>query len=209
MPALPPAPNCVLVRVKGIYGTSIFNNVLHLQYTGGAPTTADLSTLATSINSAWTTNFAPLMPIGVNVTGIDLADLTNPAAAAGSFTVTSTGSRAGTIMNAATACCVSWIINSRYRGGHPRTYFPFGVAGDTGSTRTWSSAFQTTVNNAANAFRTALNAITISGTTYKMIALSYKHNNEMRDQPVPYTINSNVTHGRIDTQRRRLGKETP
>lgn len=209
MPPLPPAAQIVLVRIKGVFGTQPWNVIQHLQYTGPAPTVADLQTVATSVNSAFNTNYASLMPVGVSVTGIDLADLTNPAAAAASVSTTVTGTRAGTIMPASTCIVVSWIINVRYRGGHPRSYYPFGVAADTQSVRAWTTAFVTSVNNASTAYRTALNAISVSGTTYKMAVVSYVHNNAPRPTPVPFTVQSNVTHARIDTQRRRLGKEIP
>ena len=199
----------VLVRFKGVFGTQPWNVIQHLQYTGPAPSVADLQTLATSITTAWNTNYAPLQATGVNLTGIDLADLTNPASSAASVTVTSNGTRTGTIMPASTCIVVSWIINVRYRGGHPRSYYPFGVIADIQTSRSWTTTFVTSVNSASNAYRTALNALTVSGATYKMAVVSYFHDNALRDVPVPYTVQSNVTHARIDTQRRRLGKEIP
>lgn len=209
MPPLPPAAQIVLVRLKGVFGSQPWNVIQHLQYTGAAPAVADLQTLATSITTAWNTNYAPLCANGVNLTGIDLADLTNPAAAAASVTVSSAGTRTGTILPASTCIVVSWIINVRYRGGHPRSYYPFGVQADTATVRSWATTFVTSVNNASNAYRTALNALTVSGSTYKMAVVSYQHNNAPRPTPVPFTVQSNVTHQRIDTQRRRLGKEIP
>lgn len=209
MPPLPPVPNVVLVRLKGTLSGSVWNNIMHLQYTGAAPTVADLNTIGTSISTAWNTNFAPLATSAVTLTGIDLADLTNPAAAATSVTANVPGTRAGTAMAAQVCCVVSWVINVRYRGGHPRSYFPFGSNTDIQTVRTWTTAFVTAVNNGSTAFRTALNALTVSGTTYKMCTVSYVRNNAPRNPPIVFTIQSNVVHGRIDTQRRRLGKETP
>lgn len=209
MPPLPPAAQIVLVRLKGTYGSQPWNVIQHLQYTGPAPAVADLQTIATSITSAWNTNYAPLAATNVGLSGIDLADLTNPAAAAASVTVSSLGTRAGATLPASTCIVVSWIINVRYRGGHPRSYYPFGVITDTTGTRAWAPTFVTSVNNASTAYRTALNALSVSGTTYKMAVVSYTRNNEPRPTPVPFTIQSNVTHQRIDTQRRRLGKEIP
>lgn len=209
MPALPPVPSVVLVRLKGAFGTQPWNVILHLQYSGAAPAVADLTSVGNSIVTAYTTNYAPLAATGVSLTGIDLADLTNPAASAASISANVPGTRTGTVMPASVACCVSWVINVRYRGGHPRSYWPFGVIADTNTIRTWAPAFVTAVNNASTAFRTALNAISVSGATYKMVAVSYVHDRAPRPNPLPFTVQSNVVHGRIDTQRRRLGKETP
>lgn len=209
MPALPAVPNVVLVRLKGTVGGQTFNNILHLQYVGAAPTVADLTSIGTSIGTAWNTNFAPLHLAGTVLTGVDLADLTNQAAAAASVALNIPGTRTGSALPAQACVVVSWVINRRYRGGHPRSYFPFGAIADMLTNHTWTTAFQTAVNTASNGFRTALNALAVSGTTYKMVSVSYILNGALRNPPIPFTVQSNVTHGRIDTQRRRLGKETP
>lgn len=209
MPALPAVANVVLVRVKGTYGGQPWNAIFHLQYSGGAPTVADLNSIGTSIGTAWSANLASLHVAGVIVTGVDLADLTSQAAATTTVTLNIPGTRAGTNFPSSVATVVSWNINRRYRGGHPRTYFPFGVVADALTVRTWTTAFTTAVQTGANAFRTALNALSVSGTTYKMVCVSYILDHEIRTTPIPFTITGNVTHGRIDTQRRRLGKETP
>lgn len=209
MPALPAVPQVVLVTLKGNQGGVNFNNVLHLQYTGGAPTVADLTTVGTAVGNAWNTNFTPLMNTSWSLNSIVLADLTNQAAAQSTVTVAYAGTRAGTAMPNATAAVVSWQINVRYRGGHPRSYFPFGVIADVTSSRLWAGAFVTALNNAATSFRTSLNAITASGTSYKMVIVSYYHDRTLRPVPQVYTVQGNLVHGRVDTQRRRLGKETP
>ena len=205
-----PVPGVVLVRLKGLVGTQPWNNIYHLQYTGSAPSVADLQAVGTAIHNAWSTNFAPLAFTNVSLQGSDLADLTSPLASQVSNTFTFTGTRTGTALPNSTACVVSWQINVRYRGGHPRTYLTAGVAADIqAGGRLWTSAFVTSVNNAATAFRTALNSIAVSGSTYKMVSVSRTLDGAPRAQGVPYTINTNSVHGRVDTQRRRLGKETP
>lgn len=205
-----PVPGVVLVRLKGIIGLQNWNNVLHLQYAGQAPSVADLNSVGTSVISAWTTNIAPLCNVNVNLTGVDLADLTNPGTSTTSVTQNVPGTRAGTGLVTSAACVSSWQINIRYRGGHPRTYWPTGVDTDLqANKRLWTTTFVTAMTNGVSAFRTALNAITVSGTTYKMVAVSLVFNGAPRAVGVPYTINNVVIHGRVDTQRHRLGKETP
>lgn len=209
MPPLPSVTNVVLFRLKGTYSGQPWNNIFHLQYTGAAPSVADLQTIGTSIVSSWTTNIAQLCIASVVLTGVDLADLTNPAASAASITANVPGTRTGSIITTGSAVVSSWQINIRYRGGHPRTYWPAGVAADITSGRLLSAGAQTAFNAAFANWRASLNALTSGSTTYKMVIVSYQRNLAPRPTPLIFTVNGVTTHGRLDTQRRRLGKETP
>lgn len=209
MAPLPSVAQVVKVLIKGTIQGQQWANVHYLQYTGAAPTVADLNTVGAAIAAAWNTNIAPLCGSGVILTGIDLADLTSAFASTSSVTVSNAGTRAGTALVNSAAMVASWKINMRYRGGHPRSYIPAGMLADTTSGRLWATAFVTAANSALAAYRTALNAITASGTTYKMVCVRYHINKVLQATPVVVTINSATVHGRIDTQRHRLGKETP
>jgi hypothetical protein len=110
----------------------------------------------------------------------------------------------------------SWQIARRLRGGHPRTYFcgvvqvqmntmP-GVSFTTAGIAQWLGAMQN--------FLTRFNAITIGTALLVLGALSYydKVANptppHLRTTPVFYPFQSVKMHPRLDSQRRRLGKET-
>jgi len=207
MVLLPDAASIVQLRVVGTNQGTAWNNNFHLQYSGTGPTSADLDTLCTQVLTQWATNFAPLCQAGVALASARAVDLTNRAAAIGNATNTSPGTRAGTAMTNQVACVISWPINNRYRGGHPRTYLPAGVLADVTSGHLWAGAFVTAATNAAGGFRTGVNAITISGHTFTLVALSYYRNHALLGVPTPYTINAPKVHGRVDTQRTRLGKE--
>lgn len=209
MPPLPPVQNVVRIRLKGTNQNTTWNNVLYLQYTPPAPTSADLTTLMGTIATAWLSNLGSLHNVSSALTGIDAADLTNSAAATASITTSQVGTRAGTAMPASVACVISWLINRRYRGGHPRTYLSAGVIADTQNGNLWTTTFKTAALAGARGFRTALNAATTGTTTYKLVTVSYRNGGIPLGTPVPYTINDAAIHGRVDTQRHRLGKETP
>jgi hypothetical protein len=208
MPALPAATNCLRVRFAGTNQTTLWNNILYMQYTGVAPQVADLAGIAASMATAWTTNIAPLCATGVALNQISLTDLTNASAASADETVTGAGTRTGVAPTTATACVVSWSVNLRYRGGHPRTYFPAGVDSDIVSGHLWGPTFVTAMLTGARSFRTAMNAVTYGSSTMHMILLSYYANKILRPTPLPVTINDAKVHGRVDTQRKRLGSET-
>jgi len=207
MPPLPDAPGIVRVRVAGSIDTQVFNNIFHLQYTGTAPSVANLNAVCTSVLTAWQTNFKALCPASVVLSGADAQDLTNAGAATGAATDSTAGTRSGTAFPNSVAACITWKINNRYRGGHPRTYLPAGVIADLQSGNRWTDAFVTAANSSATAFRTALNAISVGGSTYKMVCLSYVRNGVALVPPVPYLIESGLVDHRPDSQRRRMGRD--
>lgn len=213
---LPDAAQIIQATMLGTKNSYPWVNVLYLQYSGTAPDVSALNSVATSIGNAWNTNFASLADTTVIMNEVKLIDLTNRGSAISDVTgMNHPGTRAGTNLTNQVAAVVSWRINHRYRGGHPRSYMPFGVLGDVTTGRTWTTTFTGLVTTGAGAFRTALNAITWSGATVKMVSMNfYSHDPATGEKtyvipPVPYTIQSAVCHGRVDTQRRRLGKETP
>lgn len=207
MPALPDAPSCIRLRVVGADNGAPWNNIFHLQYSGGSPTVANLNTLCGSFLSAYNAQFAALLNPVVTITSADAADLTNAGAASGSATSAGVGTRTGTPLPTSACAVISWKINNRYRGGHPRTYVPAGNVADVLVGRTFTDAFITAFDAAITAFLSAVNALTTGTVTYKLICLSYTRNKVALIPPVPYTIQSGMADHRLDTQRRRLGKD--
>lgn len=207
MPPLPDSPSTIRLRVVGTNQGSPWNAIFHLQYTGGAPSVANLNTLCGSFLSAVASNLLALSNPLVVLASADAQDLTNAGAATGAATNTSPGTRTGTPLPASAASTISWKINNRYRGGHPRTYWPGGNQADLLNGRMFTDAFITTADAAVGAFLSAVNAITTGGITYKLICLSYMRHKVALSPPVPYTIQSALINHRLDTQRRRLGKD--
>jgi hypothetical protein len=69
---------------------------------------------------------------------------------------------------------VEYGIARRYRGGKPRSYFPFGVAGDYATDATWSGSLVTAVNSGVTAFYAAIAALSIGAMgTLAHVNLSY------------------------------------
>lgn len=214
---LPDVPQVIQFAMLGTHNSYPWVNVGYLQYVGIAPAVADLNAIGTSIGNAWNTNVAPLCHANVTMSAVNLVDLTNRGAAISAVTgLAHPGTRAGSDNPNQVATVISWKINRRYRGGHPRSYWPAGVQADITVGRTWTTTFQTAATNGANAFRTALNAITYGSSTLRMVSVNFYTHNPTTGKPIyvtpvppPFTIQSALCHGRVDTQRRRLGKETP
>jgi hypothetical protein len=208
---LPDAPFTVKIRLLGAVGGGKWANVLHAQYAGGTIDTAALNTLATAVRTAWVTNFASLVPSVVTLQTVECTDISTRTGAQGTDTTGGTGTRVGTVLPASVACCVSWKVGVRYRGGHPRSYFPGPVTADVTGSTTWAAAYVTAMSTAAAAFRTAINASTAGGATWAMSAVSYFHKvggvEAYKTPPDRWLVTGSQVHTRVDTMRRRLGRE--
>lgn len=208
MPTLPFVPGVAKVIVKQtIAGQNAFN-VLHVD--GGAGTgwsSTELNALAAAVRSAYVTNFIPLQTLQLTlseVTAIDLASETGPSGIA-------TGSTAGAVgtgaLSANAAIGITWQIARRYRGGHPRTYIAGPVSTQTSDARQLTTTAQTSYLNAATALRTAINGVTTSAGTAKFCCVHYYRNGALLATPLVSQIIGVAVDRRIDSQRRRLGRD--
>jgi hypothetical protein len=144
MPALPDAPNVLRVAYGFHVGSDLGAGCREFfQYTGAAPSAPDLVTLATAIGASATANLIPLMQADTVLETVTITDLTSPTSAEGFALVDENGTRAGGELPADAALLQSLEILRRYRGGHPRTYWPFGTDTDIASRQTWEGAFVT------------------------------------------------------------------
>lgn len=214
MAALGPLPDVaatVKIRLLGTVGGGKWANVLHARYAGGTIDNAACAALALVVRNAWAANIAPLVPNTVLLNTVEVTDISTRTGAQGSDTTGSIGTRAGTPLPANVACCVSWKIGTRYRGGHPRTYFPGPTTADCVTQTTWLAAYVTAMNNAAAAIRTAINGAASGGATWAMCAVSYYHKvagaEAYKVPPDSWLVTGTAVHTRIDTMRRRLGHE--
>jgi len=71
-----------------------------------------------------------------------------------------------------------------------------------------SSTWRTTWAQAAGAFLQAFAAGVVGGATEQLGSIAYRRNNAPLATPVFYPYQGGIIHGRLDTQRRRLGKES-
>lgn len=210
----PPLPAAQVLKVRLIGDLNLlspWNVGLHIRYSGAAPAVVDLETYGTTIANAFTNNLAPLMPIANRLTEVQLVDLTSNTSASTTVVTAVPGTRAGTAFSAQVALVSSWKILARWRGGHCRNYWPFAVIADALNNRQWTDAFRSLAGAGFANFRAAISGTGWGSTTTQMVCLSRFTNipvaGTRRDPPVPFPITDVLVHPRIDTQRRRLGKE--
>jgi hypothetical protein len=117
------------------------------------------------------------------------------------------GSATAPIADNAACVVISWLSAVYWRGGKPRTYLPGVIGTATTDGVGITTSFATGIKTAAQAFRTAVNALTqgaITGTALGFV--SFRTGNADRVPPTFYAISDATVHHRLSTQRRRLGQ---
>jgi hypothetical protein len=105
---------------------------------------------------------------------------------------------------------MSWRIVDSYRGGKPRTYLPgiptsaLATQGD--STLLLSYAQQVQIQ--ANILLGLLNGIMVESSPTSFGTISYHHAHAIRPTPIFRPYQAVEVHERLDSQRRRSGKES-
>lgn len=195
-------------HVLATYGVA--NNVLHARWSDNAEhEDSDLVTANNDFVTAFNTAFLPSVSSDWAINYVHMQALGGSGLEALNTTVTQ-GSGAAGALPPSVACCVSWKAGVTWRGGRPRTYLPGvplsaqAVTASAGLLSTYTAPLQTR----ANAFISAVNAITVIGTTITLGMPSYFSNYAFRPTPLFFPITSSVVHDRMDSQRRRSGKES-
>lgn len=197
-------PGVARIVFNGTLGGVATANVMHASKNSQvAWTGAELSALATAARTSYVTNFIPLQDGDFALGSVDVVDLTSDTGDAASATGTTPGTKAGLVLPASIAMCVSWRIGRRYRGGHPRTYFPALVTADQATPNTWNASTVTAWQNAAAAFLADLDSMPPG----QLGMLSRINAGAPRPAPLFSPILGVTVDSRIDSQRRRLGPD--
>lgn len=220
MPALPNVAAVLRVQLQGHVGIDAdWITRFYLSYTGTAPTSAQLNSLAGVIRAAWGTNVKALLPASAGLDSVTIQDLTSLTSAIGIDTTGIVGTRAGSLIPGGTSMVVSYRIARRYKGGHPRGYWVMGVSADLGDAQQWAGAFLTAAQTAIDAFfAAAIGTPWTGGGTLAHVNVSYYHGftvhtnpttgrarnvPTLRGTPVVDAVTSRVAQDNIGTQRRR------
>lgn len=218
MPALPPVPGVLRVMLQGNASTVqeyVWENILHFTFAGTAPTSATCSTVATDISAAWGTHMAPACPSPTQLRVVAVTDLTTNTAGNGQWEGTVAGTRGDDDIAANTAMLVSYPIDIRYRGGHPRQYLFVGGNADNLDAANWSAAFVAEVEGDWKAFLAAVEAISVAGLIINgFCAVSYisKADNPIaphrRDTPliIPIVAANLTCAQEMASQKGRIGR---
>ena len=190
---------------------------LYLAFSGTS-TTALLETLASNLANSWDSHLASLAAEQVVLEDVTCTDLTSSTSPEGYQAVDYAGTRSGG-MTAGVCTVISGEISRRYRGGHPRNYWPFGGTGDLADAQSWSDDYLDACETAWQAFLTATPGCFPSGITYvgfRNVSYFEGFTNHtypsgrvrsiptVRGTPVVDAIGSYVIRPYIGSQRRRI-----
>jgi len=203
----PPTDTCRLAFSGTNWGLP-WTCVLWAQLTNvGARQQADLDSIVQTIANAWGTNLA--VQAGTQYAGNTLT----------AEWITGAGSQLNSVMthadvpsaavsspDVATCVVIDWITGQRYRGGHPRTYFPSIATTSIQNGSQVTAAQRTATVAAALAFRTAVNAATHGNiSTVTLGTVRFQSAGAWLSPPTFVAYNGAKVRTILGTQRRRLG----
>jgi hypothetical protein len=141
MPALPPVPSVLRTALKGSAGGGeLWLTRFYSQYPGAAPSGSQLATFNNGVISAFASRISPFMTANKTLTAVETTDLSTPSSAQLETTAALAGSEPGPNLPLMACVVGSYGINRRYRGGHPRGYWPMGAEGDLATSGEWAPA---------------------------------------------------------------------
>ena len=217
MPKQPfvPVGQVLKIRLSGTNQTHPWVNGFHVKYSGAAPDQTALNTFAGLFGQAWMSYIAGVASDVIHQNECQVWDLSADTGAEGIDQTPHNGQVAAGPMLPASACIVvSWPVQQRWRGGHFRTYHPFANAANVTNGSQIVDATATAVQQAFLAFLGGVNQIPVNAQPVQLGGVRYFPAGTNPDgTPITRTSGSFLAFGtpivrhRIDTQRRRLGKE--
>lgn len=219
MPPLPAPGPIIQVRFHYTLAEDTFAvNRLFYSYTGTAPSAAECSTAALNFAGEFVTQLKPLMSDARICTEISVLDLSSSTGALGTYTTPITGSRTGGGLPADVCLLESHEVLRRFRGGHGRTYWPFGTVTDLFDEQKWDSAFIAACASDLGAFHTAAPTLGWTGTSLSQALISYyegftpfkgttgryRNISNVRSAPVVDAVVNHTIQPGLASQRRRL-----
>ncbi|MFZ0169912.1 MAG: hypothetical protein WAL64_10950 [Candidatus Dormiibacterota bacterium] len=222
MPPLPDVPNVLRVDWQWSVGSdTTITTKNFFSYSGSAPTSASCVTMAADIyalqavdDSQWGSD--------VTLIGCKVTDLSSHSGGVGEHAQSTVGGRSGIPLPASACVLVNYQIARRYRGGKPRSYFPWFTSEDIVTAQTWDSSVITAVDSALSAFFAGVAGISVGGCTITQhVNVSYyngftarenmgtgrwKNVPNLRATPLVDPILSFAASLRIANQRRRTGR---
>jgi hypothetical protein len=205
----------VRIKYQGTTQGQPFVNLFYGKYT--SLNGVDMHALAVALGTLWSTTWATACTANTLINATSVWDLASAAGIVGTDTTQHTGTRTvgvGSQLPVNVACAVSWIVAYRWRGGHFRTYFPGSYDLDTSGGKNFTDTYAQLVKTAAGNFRTAMKQMSVptgglelSGVRYYGSGGSETNPPTPLGVPIPLKIEAEAVRHRIDSMRRRLGKE--
>lgn len=215
MPPRPPLANTMKIEVNWTSdGPAVAHNIGYALF-GTSVDVSDPTTqtdLGNNLMTSWASSGLPAQLSEhwhmVSVTCSDNSGGTDTQSVSTHSTVSGTDSSAA--LPPQCAVVASWQIAARYRGGKPRWYIP-GVPSSALSASYGAgflSSWQTATETALKAFLASFQLGSANSHEYSFGTISYETGHAPRVTPLFRFFTAVQLHGRLDSQRRRSGKES-
>ena len=218
MPALPPVPNVLKASILWTISSDVNARTgLFFEYSGSAPSNSACQALAGDIFAAFSVNNGD-WDHDTTMIGCEVVDLSSSSGGVGIHSASQPGTLSSPI-SGASSVLANYLLARRYRGGRPRSYWPFGDSSVVGNRQTWEATFIEGVTTHLNAAFAATIGSTSGGTTINQHAnVSYYNGSRvvispttgrarnvpiLRSSPVVDTIVGFQVSTRIANQRKR------
>lgn len=216
---LPPVASTLRIVIGQQAASRAVVNILHWQYTGTPPSNATCAAIAASFQAGWQNNISSLQISTTTLNSVIVTDLTSPTAGEGEVVLATPfpGARGDDPIGNNTSMLISYAVNGRFRGGHPRTYLNAGGHSDIQDPAHWHTAFVTETTTKWSTFLTSMNGISTGGTTFGQFCAVRYHGKFLPNSgppafrlltPVvlPLAIAHAAAQGQMASQRRRIGR---
>lgn len=210
MPALLPAPGVIRFAIHQDLAGSPVVNVIHARFAppgSGGVTQSELDGLCVDMVNAWTARLMPHLVAQMSLRQVTGQDLTADTGVASSASSAAVGGIAANPLPANCALVVSWPEALRYRGGHPRTYIAGLTAGQQIDPRHVSVEYAGEIRDALNQIKADMHTVVHGGVAGVEFGALHRVKDKVNRNPPLFTPFGPATaNTRIDSQRRRLGK---
>lgn len=212
-----------MIKLAFIFSDGVNTDIVsrfYLHYAGAAPDAAALNASCALWADDFDGTLGHAMNLNVTLGRVHAIDLSSPTGAEGDWLGALPGHLTGSPLPIDVAQICSYEISRRYRGGHPRGYWPLNQAGDLDSPQIWSSAVVAgNQTQFANFFAAVFGHVWAGGGPLSQVNVSYFHGftvitnpitgrarnvPTVRGVPVVDAVTARVARAHIGTQRRRL-----
>jgi hypothetical protein len=169
-----PVPQVLKVTLDWtIDADTMGQTIHHYKYTGGPPSAADCNLMAANFVSNASSAFQTLCATTIGVHAATVTDLTSGSHAQGAGGTPWVGTSGTGPLAPGSAVVCQHLIDRRYRGGKPRSYFPLGIHTDLASTGLWAAAFITNVDTQLGIWISGALASGVGCTIANLVNVSY------------------------------------
>lgn len=211
MPPLPDVHHVLKIVHSGTVNSEPWVGVSHWRFVpvAGELSSDNIRVICAKFVNSWRDNWKPIFSATTFDSQVEGIDLTSTTAATGVAPDGDHGDTAGEARSPSTCFLVSKVVGVRYRGGHPRTYWPGLQSADVFDGRSVGDGLFADLSAATAAYYGDIPpAVTTDGdsncSSFHEVMVSYFTAGARRAVPLVADILGYTPHQVVATQRRRL-----